>query len=151
MPRAASCLALSALLCLGVAGGATVGLDAYTCSEQTATRWRLPDRLNEISGLAALDGRLFAHGDEHGIIYEIDHGGGRFVKAFALGEATVRDDFEGIAIVGDRFYLVASSGRLYESFEGADGERPFAPAALQEPSPGRLHPNPPLVTGAQDP
>ncbi len=123
MPRVGSCLALSALLCLGVAGGATVGLDAYTFSEQTATRWRLPDRLNEISGLAALDGRLFAHGDEHGIIYEIDHRLGHFVKAFALGEATVRDDFEGIAIVGDRFYLVASSGRLYESFEGADGER----------------------------
>ena len=70
-----------------------------------------------------MDGRLFGHGDEHGIIYEIDHGGGRFVKAFALGEATVRDDFEGIANVGDRFYLVASTGRLYESFEGADGER----------------------------
>ncbi len=123
MPRAASWLALPALLCLGVASGATVGLDAYTFSEETTTRWRLPDRLHEISGLAALDERLFGHGDEHGIIYEIDHRLGHFVKAFALGEATVRDDFEGIAIVGDRFYLVASSGRLYESFEGADGER----------------------------
>ena len=122
MPRR-SWLALLAVLCLGLATRATVGLDAYTFSEETTTRWRLPDRLNEISGLAALDGRLFGHGDEHGIIYEIDHRGGRFVKAFALGEATVRDDFEGLAIVGDRFYLAASSGRLYESFEGADGER----------------------------
>ena len=122
MRRARSWLALPALLCLGLSG-ATVGLDAYTLSEETLTRWRLPERLKEISGLATLDGRLFGHGDELGIIYEIDPSHGRFVKAFALGEATVHDDFEGIAIAGDRFYLVASSGRLYESLEGADGER----------------------------
>lgn len=123
MRRAGSWLALPALLCLGLASGATVGLDAYTLSEETLTRWRLPERLREISGLATLDGRLFGHGDELGIIYEIDPSHGRFVKAFALGGATVHDDFEGIAVAGDRFYLVASSGRLYESLEGADGER----------------------------
>ena len=122
MRRARSWLALPAFLCLGLSG-ATVGLDAYTLSEETLTRWRLPERLKEISGLATLDGRLFGHGDELGIIYEIDPSHGRFVKAFALGEATVHDDFEGIAIAGDRLYLVASSGRLYESLEGADGER----------------------------
>ncbi|MCH7891399.1 MAG: DinB family protein [Gemmatimonadetes bacterium] len=35
----------------------------------------------------------------------------------------VAADFEGIAVVGERFYLVTSSGRIYESREGADGLR----------------------------
>jgi uncharacterized protein YjiK len=120
-PRRALCLL--ALLCLTLGAGSTPFLDTHSFAGESATRWRLPRRLGEISGLAASGERLFAHDDERGIIYEIDHRKGRFLKAFALGDATVRDDFEGIEIVNGRFYLAASSGRLYESPEGRDGER----------------------------
>lgn len=122
-PEARRALCLLALLCLTLGAGSTPFLDTYSFAEESAIRWRLPRRLGEISGLATSGERLFAHDDERGIIYEIDHRKGRFLKAFALGDATVRDDFEGIEIVNGRFYLVASSGRLYESPEGRDGER----------------------------
>ena len=122
-PEARRALCLLALLCLTLGAGSTAFLDTYSFAGESAIRWRLPRRLGEISGLATSGERLFAHDDERGIIYEIDHHKGRFLKAFALGNTTVRDDFEGIEIVNGRFYLVASSGRLYESPEGRDGER----------------------------
>ncbi len=107
-----------------------VSIGGYTLDEDAATQWRLHRRLREISGLAVSpDDRLFAHDDERAIIYEIDYREGKrkLVKAFALGDETRRDetqrgDFEGIAIVGERFYLVSSYGHLYESFEGEDGD-----------------------------
>ena len=40
-----------------------------------------------------------------------------------MGERPIRDDFEGIAIVDERFYLVTSDGGIYESREGEDDER----------------------------
>jgi uncharacterized protein YjiK len=83
----------------------------------------LPGRLDEVSGLAfAHDGRLFAHDDERGRIHEIDPATGAVGKRFDMGEDLVRDDFEGIAIVGDRFFLISSTGTLYETREGADRE-----------------------------
>jgi hypothetical protein len=88
-------------------------------------RWRLPDRLNEISGLAVTrEGRLLAHGDEQAIVYELDNENGRLVRNFALGNPVIRDDFEGIAATdaGD-VYLITSAGRLYRFREGRDGER----------------------------
>jgi uncharacterized protein YjiK len=90
-------------------------------------QWKLPDRLREISGLA-LDGeeRLFAVTDEEAIIYELDYSTGRLVKAFALGDPVVRGDFEGIAWLDGRFWLMTSRGDLYSAREGADGEKvPF--------------------------
>ncbi len=98
-------------------------LEEYDFSSPDA--WtELPARLREISGLASTpDGRLFAHDDESAIIYEIDPHGGHLLKAWALGEITVRGDFEGLAVAGDRFFLVSSDGRLYEAVEGGDGER----------------------------
>ncbi len=112
-----------ALLSLALGDGSPAALDAYSFAGESATRWRLPHQLGEVSGLATLGERLFAHGDERGIVYELDYRRGRFLKAFALGETTARDDFEGIEIVDGRFWLVTSSGRLYESAEGGDGER----------------------------
>lgn len=99
-------------------------LGDYAFERRSWSGWKLPARLREISGLATTrDDRLFAHGDELGIVYEIDPEEGRFRKAFALGDPTTRDDFEGIASVDDRFFLVTSAGRLYECPEGGDGER----------------------------
>lgn len=93
-------------------------------SSDEASGWKLPRQLSEISGLATTsDGRLFAHGDENGIIFELDPKAGKIVKAFALGDVTVKADFEGIAMVDDMVYLVTSDGTIYEAPEGSDGER----------------------------
>lgn len=82
----------------------------------------LPGRLDEISGLAFTEGgRLFAHDDERGRVHEIDPRTGEVGKRFDLGPEVVRGDFEGIAIAGNRFFLVTSVGLLYEFREGDDG------------------------------
>ena len=94
-----------------------------TLDTDTVVQWKLPKRLAEISGLAFSDDeRLFAHDDEHGVIYQLDWQAGRIVKAFVLGETPIREDFEGIAIDGADFYLLTSGGVLYRTHEGADGE-----------------------------
>lgn len=99
-------------------------LQAHEFFAEGFRQWKLPDKLNEISGLAVTpDGRLLAIADEAAIIYELDYEEGKLVKAFALGEPTVRGDFEGIASLDGRVWLVTSDGLLYESSEGADGER----------------------------
>ncbi len=106
-------------------GERKISLENYSLQVEGTTRWKLPRRLMEISGLAMTpDNRLLAHGDEKGIIYELDYRKGAIVKAFQLADrvAPVAADFEGIAIVENRVYLVTSSGRLYECSEGADGE-----------------------------
>jgi uncharacterized protein YjiK len=97
-------------------------LARYSFDEASLVQWTLPKRLREISGLA-LDtaGRLFAHEDEHAIVYQIDYQDGHLVKAFALGDPTLHGDFEGIAVAGATFYLLASDGTLYRAPEGDDG------------------------------
>jgi uncharacterized protein YjiK len=102
-------------------------LEAYTFSAESSHQWKLPDKLNEISGLALSDDqRLFAVTDETAIVYELDYADGRLVKAFALGNPVIRGDFEGIAWFDGRLWLVTSQGRIYAFDEGEDGERvPF--------------------------
>lgn len=83
----------------------------------------LPGRLDEISGLAfTADGRLFAHDDERARVHELAPGDGEVGKRFDLGDDLVRGDFEGITIVDERFFLVTSTGLLYEFREGGDRE-----------------------------
>ena len=99
-------------------------LDRYSLESDSMTQWRLPDRLNEISGLAMTpDGRLLAVDDEIAVIYEIDYDNGKLVKAFALGKPVIKGDFEGIAVADGLVYLTTSSGRVYLFAEGADGQR----------------------------
>jgi uncharacterized protein YjiK len=99
-------------------------LGSYAFSSETLQQWKLPDKLNEISGLALTeDSRLLAVTDESAIVYELDYTAGRLVKAFALGEPTVLGDFEGIACGDGQVWLVTSNGVIYESAEGEDGER----------------------------
>ena len=88
--------------------------------------WILPREMGEVSGLAVTsDGRLLAHGDEWGQVYVIDPRGGALLKRFSIGATggDTRADFEGITVVGERIFMVASNGMLYEFAEGADGER----------------------------
>jgi uncharacterized protein YjiK len=102
-----------------------VALADYPLRAGDATSRELPRRLREVSGLAMTDdGRLLAHHDEAAVVFEIDYAAGRIVKRFQLADldAPVAGDFEGIAVAAGRIYLVTSSGRLYESGEGTDGE-----------------------------
>ena len=86
--------------------------------------WRLPHALQEISGLALTpDGRLLAHDDELGAIWEVDYRRGVIVKRFELGAGVVKADFEGLTVVKDALYLLAANGKLYEFHEGANGAR----------------------------
>ena len=112
-----------------IAAFALLGLFTTACQSgqpdnSDVVQWRLPDKLNEISGLAlTADERLLAITDEEAIVYEIDYQDGGLVKAFALGSPTVRGDFEGIAVLDGMVWLLTSNGRLYNFREGADGER----------------------------
>jgi len=84
-------------------------------------QWKLPGRLREISGLALTpDERLLAVTDEKAIVYELDYNEGRIIKSFALGNPVVRADFEGIAVLGDRIWLMTSDGVLFAAEEGPD-------------------------------
>ena len=90
--------------------------------ERRITRFDLPGRLDEISGLAfSSAGTLFAHGDERVVVYSLDPGTGEVGQGFNLGATRLRDDFEGLAVAGDRFFLVSSRGRLYEFREAPQG------------------------------
>jgi hypothetical protein len=90
-------------------------------------RWVLPRGLAEVSGLALTgDQRLLLHNDEVGRIFEVDYRRGVVVKSFWLGTRDLPGDFEAIAVAGDRVFLLASNGNLYEFAEGDDGARvPF--------------------------
>jgi hypothetical protein len=87
-------------------------------------RWALPRSLAEISGMALTpDERLLVHGDEFGEISELDYRRGVLVKNFLIGERQLRADFEGLARVGDRYFMMTSKGKLHEFAEGGRGEQ----------------------------
>ena len=110
-------------------------LARYRLDRAPTSRVTLPAALHEVSGLAVTgDGRLFAHGDEHGVVFQVDPATGKVVKRFSLQpgaqevdlgkksrDGRVAGDFEDIAVVGDRFFLVTSNGVLVEFREGQDG------------------------------
>jgi uncharacterized protein YjiK len=97
-------------------------LELYDLSSDAGTQQTLPRVLEEVSGLATTpDGRLFAHNDERAAVYELDPEGGRLVKSFSVGILAAAGDFEGIAIAGERFFLMTSSGQLLEFREGRAG------------------------------
>jgi uncharacterized protein YjiK len=86
-------------------------------------RHDLPGRLHEASGLAwGPDGMLYAHDDERSRVYRIDPRTGDADHGFDVGAPLVRDDFEGIAVAGERFFLVSSRGWLYEFRAVDEGE-----------------------------
>lgn len=96
------------------------GLAACLAGEPVE-RFRLPAALREVSGLAATaEGRLLAHDDENGQVAEIDPAG-RIVKAVTLAPR-LSADFEGIAVAGDKIFLLVSDGRLVETRDGQAGQ-----------------------------
>ena len=96
----------------------------FSLDKDSLRQWKLPKKLKEISGLAMTpDDRLFAVDDEQAVIYEIDYQQGKTIKSFGLGSPITRGDFEGIAYLDSKFYLVTSHGLVYVAAEGSDGER----------------------------
>jgi uncharacterized protein YjiK len=89
------------------------------------TRLELGKSLAELSGLAFTpDGRLLGHGDEKAVIYQLDPADGAQISRFAFAgpRGVLHGDFEDIQVVGQRIFLVTSSGELYEGRERADGQ-----------------------------
>lgn len=147
MVRAAPALCLIALACLGCrpSEGKSTGsrdsaamasrlarlnenlkrtADSGASREEPLARWVLPRPLSEISGIGLTpDGRLLGHNDEAGMVFELDYRRGVVVKQFTLGKQTLREDFEAITVAGDRIFMLASNGDLYEFREGKDGDR----------------------------
>lgn len=102
----------------------TIFLASHPLDAEHMLQWRLPGRLTEISGLATTsDGRLLAVADEKARIFELDIVARRVDKEFQLGDPVVRGDFEGIAVVDDKVYLITSDGDIYIAEEGEDGEQ----------------------------
>lgn len=133
-------LAALLLAAAGVLGGCgplpAQGVLRHLDLDRPQARYRLPGRLAEISGLAfTSDGRLFAHDDERGIVYRIDPRTGDVDRGFQVGETLLRDDFEALAIAGDRFFLASSRGILYEFREAP--ERGTSPVLVTDAGLGR--------------
>lgn len=108
------------------AEGRAITLDDYDLDPRSATRWKLPGRLQEISGLALSEnGTVLAHDDEEGTVFAVDLATGTVAKSFELTDARGRidADFEGLAVAGGRVYLVTSDGHVYEAAEGVAGGR----------------------------
>lgn len=97
-------------------------MKSYSESASSPVQVELSKKLKEISGLAlSADGRLFTHGDEKGTIYQLDVETGKILKEFEIGDKKIEEDFEGIAIAENKFYMVVSNGDIYEFEEGEDG------------------------------
>lgn len=111
----------------------SAGLVMYDLKDADPESYPLHAKLREISGLAvAPDGRLFCHGDERAVVFQIDTTNGDVISRFYVGHNGVKGDFEDIAIVGTTFYLTTSSGVIYE-FKEAENEQEVAPTLYQTP------------------
>lgn len=119
-------MALCVVMCLGSANAQppdkTNGVPFQLID--APQQMRLVNGLREISGLAmASESSVYAHNDEHGIVYELSLETGDVLAAFALGGITELADFEGIAFENGRIYLVTSDGKIYEALIGEHRKR----------------------------
>jgi uncharacterized protein YjiK len=97
--------------------------DANPAQAVPLAKWTLPPDLREISGLTiTTDGRMLAHDDERGRVYQIDPKTGIVLKSFTLKGDPI-GDFEGITTAGADVYMLQSDGKLFKFSEGADGEQ----------------------------
>ena len=74
--------------------------------------WLLPEPLREISDIALLSNdELACVQDEKGVVYVYHLGTSRITDMIHFG---ARGDYEGIAVVGERLFVLRSDGRLYQ-------------------------------------
>jgi hypothetical protein len=110
---------LSALLIVWLAPIEARGqaLEHYDLAAAPAWRAVLPADLLEISGIAfTSEERVLAHGDENALIWDFDPRARQLRGRFGLVGAggILRGDFEDIAVVGERVFLVTSNAVIYE-------------------------------------
>lgn len=109
--------------CIATWAGAEGGAISFDIPD-APRQFALVNGLREVSGLAmASENSVYAHNDEHGIVYEVMLADGSVKAVFALGDPTVSADFEGIAAQDGRVYLITSTGLIYEALVGAHRER----------------------------
>jgi len=102
---------------------ASATLAAYL-RQAPAREFYLPEGLTEISGITvASNDTVYAHDDNYGIVYEIALSTEKTLKAFALGDPTIKADFEDIAAHGGNVYLLTKDGRIYEAPVGENRKR----------------------------
>jgi hypothetical protein len=102
------------------ARGRASAIDRFDLRKGAGAQVSLPKGLLEVSGLAATaQGKVLAHADERAIISVLDGPGGAVERWFSFGRPPMRGDFEGIATVGSRVFLLTSTGVLHEGREGA--------------------------------
>lgn len=113
---------LSLLLAACTAAGEADDGSANAAQPQSGARTLdLPGELREVSGLAvASPTSVFAHNDERPRISEIELATGRVLRSFAFG-SIARDDFEGVAVVDGRIFVITSYGILSSFAPAADG------------------------------
>ncbi len=76
-------------------------------------RWQLPPAMREASGLAVVSAStVLVHGDERGILFEVDFREGTTRRVVRMGTPVLRGDFEGIVAQGDRTTLMTGDGYL---------------------------------------
>jgi uncharacterized protein YjiK len=134
--RARPCLFAAFLIVLGCQAQAedpskslpssapTAEIRGYDFSDKSVQVLDLPRNLSEASGLAfSADGRLFAHNDEAGMVFEIDPKTGKELKRFYLGRPMLRGDFEGIAARQDTLFLTTSDGTIFRFRAGENGQQ----------------------------
>ncbi len=96
----------------GEAKSAKVELDDDSKEIKIVEKWEMPEELQEISGIAHMEGDLFACvQDEDGKIFVYNLVSKKIEKDIHFGDA---GDYEGIAIVGETAYIVRSDGQLFE-------------------------------------
>ena len=77
-----------------------------------AERWKMPDILREISGIAHINGDIFACvQDEEGKIFVFNMSTKKIENEIQFGDA---GDYEGIALVNETAWIVRADGRLFE-------------------------------------
>ena len=117
-------LLLSAVAAGSEAAQAGGALSHYDLVGAAAWQETLPPDLDEISGLAfGLDGQLFTHGDERGVVWRYDLEHRRPAGRFGIGDEgrVIYADFEDITVVGERLFLVTGAGAIYEGRIAPDG------------------------------
>jgi uncharacterized protein YjiK len=100
-------------------------LSHYRFDAAPSLRFELPKALAEISGMAyTSDGQLLAHGDERSVIWRIDPKGQKVGEEFGFTRRghLVHGDFEDLQVIGERVFLLASSGELLEGRLASGGQ-----------------------------
>jgi hypothetical protein len=122
--------AVLAVQAFSVAAAQTAALNSYALAAPDRTVV-LPARLNEVSGVTAIsDTELALVQDEEGVVFVYDLGQQRITRQIRFGPP---GDYEDIARVGSRLFVLRSDGTLFE-IRGLSGTPPVTIHVLRLPT-----------------